>query len=179
MATTKSALVHERRVAAGAQVANAPASRIGNKELAAHLGVHVDVISTYQRKGVISPTPLMTDPVGHDLDKERVAFIADLRDQILKKQQSPAMDVGKTRKMTADAELAEINLAQKRNELVLVADVKLVWETAIIRTRTKIQGRTAKLAPRLANLPVEQIAAILDKENAEILVEFSKEHMNA
>lgn len=69
-------------------------------------------------------------------------------------------DEARTRKMNADAEIAELELAKIRGTLCLTEDVVKAWETVLHACRAKFLSLPSKMAPVLAN--VSDTAVIKD-----------------
>ena len=60
-------------------------------------------------------------------------------------------DTARTRKMNADAEIAELELARIRGTLCLTDDVVAAWETVLQAAKAKFLSLPTKLAPVVAN----------------------------
>ena len=60
-------------------------------------------------------------------------------------------DEARTRKVNAEAEIAELELAQVRGKLVDVADVIAAWETVLQTVKGKILNVPSKAAPIVAS----------------------------
>lgn len=61
-------------------------------------------------------------------------------------------DAARTRKMNADAEIAELELARIRQTLCKTDDVVKAWESVLHACRSKFLAVPSKMAPVLANL---------------------------
>lgn len=83
-------------------------------------------------------------------------------------------DEARTRKMNADAEIAELELAKIRGTLCLTTDVVAAWETVLHACRAKFLAMPTKMAPVLAN--VSDTASI--KEHLENAVREALEELS-
>lgn len=83
-------------------------------------------------------------------------------------------DEARTRKVAAEAEIAELELARIRNDLAIVADVVKAWEDVLAAMKAKLLAIPAKVGPSLA---VEDNASLiqsrLEDEIKECLDELS------
>lgn len=76
----------------------------------------------------------------------------------------------RSRREAAEAELAEMDLATKRGELIHVKAVELVWSAALASAREHLLQVRARLAPLLAvETETFQIEQLLDLENNKAL----------
>lgn len=83
-------------------------------------------------------------------------------------------DTERTRKMKADADTAEINLAKLKGELCLTADVVKAWESVLHSCRAKLLSMPTKISPILANeTETSQVKHILEEALREALSELS------
>jgi hypothetical protein len=69
-------------------------------------------------------------------------------------------DTARTRKMNADAEIAELELAMLRKEVAKTDDVVKAWESVLHAAKTKLLAIPTKMAPVLS--PVTDTAIIKD-----------------
>ena len=60
-------------------------------------------------------------------------------------------DAERTRKIKAEADAAELNVAKIKGQLVMREDVIKAWESVLHATRAKLLALPAKFAPMLAN----------------------------
>ena len=60
-------------------------------------------------------------------------------------------DEARTRKMNAEAELSELDLAKVRNQLVIVEDVVKAWTDTLANLKSKITSIPSKAAPIIAS----------------------------
>lgn len=81
------------------------------------------------------------------------------------------LDEAKRRKVAAEAALAELELALKRGEVVLIADVAKVVGEELSAVRAKLLGMPAALAPRVQYQESKAIQAILDAYVNDVLGE--------
>jgi hypothetical protein len=83
-------------------------------------------------------------------------------------------DEARTRKMNADAEIAELELAKIRGTLCLAADVVVAWETVLHACKAKFLSLPSKTAPLLANEnDIAMIKDILEEQIREALSELA------
>lgn len=84
------------------------------------------------------------------------------------------LDEARTRKLSAEAELAELELAKVRGDLVRTEDVIKAWEDVLRAMKAKLLGIPSKSAPILAAEDnAGEILKILDLEIEEALNELS------
>lgn len=80
----------------------------------------------------------------------------------------------RTRKMKADADIAEIQLAKLQGTLCLTEDVTKAWETVLQACKAKLLSTPTKTAPLLANQDnVSAIQLILEEQIKEALSELA------
>ena len=60
-------------------------------------------------------------------------------------------DEARTRKLNAEAEIAELELAKVRNQLVLVEDVVKAWTDTLANLKSKMTSIPSKAAPIVAS----------------------------
>ena len=60
-------------------------------------------------------------------------------------------DEARTRKINAEAEIAEMELAKVRNQLVLVEDVVKAWTDTLANLKAKLTSIPSKAAPMVAS----------------------------
>ena len=89
---------------------------------------------------------------------------------------TPDRFISDARKAAADADIAEIKLAQMREELVPAADVASAWGKIIANTRAKILSLPSKAKGRIPHLSIAEIG-ILDALVYEALEELAEEDM--
>lgn len=83
-------------------------------------------------------------------------------------------DAARTRKMNADAAIAEIELQKAQKLLVKADDVEKVWSTILFAVRAKLLAIPSKAAPVLAlENDVAVIKDILDNAVGEALAELA------
>jgi len=83
-------------------------------------------------------------------------------------------DQARTRKMEADAAIAEIELQKAQKLLVKADDVEKVWSTILFAVRAKLLAIPSKAAPVLAlEKDVAIIKDVLDNAVGEALAELS------
>ena len=83
-------------------------------------------------------------------------------------------DVARTRKMLAEAEIAEIELQKAQKLLVRSEDVEKIWSNILFAVRAKLLAIPSRSAPLLAlETDVDVIKDILDTAVAEALSELA------
>ena len=85
----------------------------------------------------------------YELEPVVKAYIHYLRDRSLGEGVVSLEDARK-RKLNAEAELAEIQLAQARADVVSVEEVQSQWDSVLSSVRTRILAVPTKLAPRVS-----------------------------
>lgn len=93
---------------------------------------------------------------------------------ILKSGITPDYETERTRKMKADADIAEIQLAKLQGTLCVAEDVIKAWETVLQACKSRFLGLPTKTAPLLANeIEIAAIQLILEEQVKEALSELS------
>jgi len=83
-------------------------------------------------------------------------------------------DTERTRKMKADADMAEIALARAKGELCVTADVIKAWENVLHACKAKLLSMPSKVSPVLANeTEISQVKHLLEEAIRETLAELS------
>lgn len=83
-------------------------------------------------------------------------------------------DEARTRKVAAEAEIAELELAKLRNELAIVADVVSAWDDVLSAMKAKLMSLPTKMGPELAaDDDANVIQAKLEDQIRECLDELS------
>ncbi len=83
-------------------------------------------------------------------------------------------DEARTRKVAAEAEIAELELARIRGTLCLSSDVVKAWETVLHACKAKFMAMPSKVAPLLANeVDVSAIKDLLEEQIKEALSELA------
>jgi hypothetical protein len=81
------------------------------------------------------------------------AFPIWYRTELQRNREKPTtFEDARTRKMTAEAELAELELAKARSELLTIADLERIVTTDYTKLRARLQALTGKLAPDVVGL---------------------------
>ena len=83
--------------------------------------------------------------------------------------EASALDVERTREAAARADKLELENATRREELVEVETVSLLWAKLTGETRNKLLGLPSAVAPYLAGKTVPETAAILSEHIREAL----------
>lgn len=101
-------------------------------------------------------------------------FPAWHREQISKPQTPADFDEAKTRKLSAEAELAEYQLAQARGEFIAVADLDAKIGPVFDTFRAKLLAIPGRLAPHVvACKDIADARDLLERELAVVLAELS------
>lgn len=88
---------------------------------------------------------------------------------------SGTLEQEKLKKLTAERQLAELDLARKRGEALDARAVVTAWENIVVTIRQKLLSMPAQLGPRLAYLKEQhKIEEALEREVEDYLVELSK-----
>jgi len=83
-------------------------------------------------------------------------------------------DTARTRKMNADAEIAELELARIRGTLCLTEDVVAAWESVLQAAKAKFLALPTKIAPIAANeTDVGVVKDLLEQQLREALAELA------
>lgn len=83
-------------------------------------------------------------------------------------------DAARTRKMNADAEIAELELARIRGTLCLTDDVVAAWESVLQAAKAKFLALPTKIAPIAANeTDVGVVKDLLEQQLREALSELA------
>lgn len=103
-------------------------------------------------------------------------YLNRIRKETERKTGDETLTEAKTRMMTTQANIKEIEFAKIRNEVVDVASVSYIFKDYIARTKSKLLGFPDKTAPLLAGVyDEEDIRTILSDSIVEILHEQSME----
>lgn len=78
----------------------------------------------------------------------------------------------RARKLSAEAQLAELNLERARGELVPIRDVERVWGLVLDRLRARLLAAPGKWAPRLG-LPIAQAQVKLEDVVRELITDLA------
>ena len=84
-------------------------------------------------------------------------------------------DEARTRKVNAEAEIAELELAKVRNQLVLVEDVVKAWTDTLANLKAKLTSIPSKAAPMVAS---ESEAGIIQSMLSDLMNEALEELSN-
>ncbi len=79
------------------------------------------------------------------------------------------------RKETSLADLRELELKEKRGELISMADVEAQWSELAVNLRDGIRGISARVANRLPAEWRREIVAVIDDEARQLLTALSDE----
>lgn len=83
-------------------------------------------------------------------------------------------DLARTRKITAEAEIAELELAKIRKDLCLTSDVVKAWSDVLHAARAKFLAMPTKIAPVVATQSeIAVIERLIDDQVREALAELS------
>lgn len=84
-------------------------------------------------------------------------------------------EAARARKMAAEAELAELELAQRRGLLLTTDDFRRELEAPLVRVRAALQNVPGKYAPRCVGLETPAIAqGVLDEVVREAMTELAR-----
>ena len=84
-------------------------------------------------------------------------------------------DEARTRKVNAEAEIAEMELAKVRNQLVIVEDVVKAWTDTLANLKAKLTNVPSKAAPIVAS---ESDAGVIQAMLADLMNEALEELSN-
>jgi phage terminase Nu1 subunit (DNA packaging protein) len=88
--------------------------------------------------------------------------------------ETPGYDVARTRKILAEAEMAELELAKIHGQLVQTEEVCKAWEEVLRNMKAKLLGMPSKVAPTiLGETSVAAIKVLLDNAVEECLNELA------
>lgn len=83
-------------------------------------------------------------------------------------------DIARTRKITAEAEIAELELAKVRKDLCLTSDVVKAWADVLHACKAKFLALPTKIAPVVATQSdIAAIERIMDDQVREALAELA------
>ena len=100
-------------------------------------------------------------------------IIRYLRDQAAKSENT--LEQEKLKKLTAERQLAELQLATKRGEALDAAAVFKTWENMLVTFRQKLLAMPAQIAPRVAFLKnQDEVETALEREVNDYLIDLSK-----
>lgn len=124
---------------------------VSSKDVAAALNVTVRRVEQLVHEGMPR-----ADRGKYDLGKCLLWYVRFLQRALEKRvagrESSPDLSAAKARLAVADADLREIELAEKRGRMVAVDDVAPLWEDAVTRMRSRLISSGRKNAPLLVGL---------------------------
>ena len=85
-----------------------------------------------------------------------------------------SLEFERRRKLSADADLSEIERDQKLEQLISINVAFKAWESILMTVRGKLIGLPSKLYQRIANRKDSECKTVLETEVDEILNELSK-----
>lgn len=86
----------------------------------------------------------------------------------------PSLEMSRRRREHHEANLAEMRERQKAGELVELAQVHLAYTTLAAQLRAALERIPDKVAPRLANAPVDEIHELLSSEIEQALLDMAR-----
>ncbi|MDR1650102.1 MAG: hypothetical protein LBR71_07555 [Synergistaceae bacterium] len=87
---------------------------------------------------------------------------------------SEGLEAARTRLTTAQAELAELELAEQRGEFLRATAVMRVWADDVINAKTQLLAIPTKIAPELVGKNVQEIYTKLKNAITEALEEIAE-----
>lgn len=99
-----------------------------------------------------------------------------VRQQLKANREKPAsFDDARNRKMAAEAELAEIELAKARAELLTIGDLETIVARDYTAVRTRLQALTGRLAPVVVGTKdIAAATALIEPVVREVMEELSR-----
>lgn len=135
---------------------------VSQQEAAAELGISPSAL----RRWPTRPVRREGARALYDIDA-----LKEYRDQ--RNQRGASLAVERARLTAAQAALAELDLAERRLELVPVETVITTWVSLVGAARSRLLAMPAALAPLVAELPVDQAEAVIRSAVHEALAELS------
>lgn len=153
-------------------------------EYAKHRGITKGMLSAYLKNGKLDGTfKRVGRGYNFDVKAADAALAGNLSPTMSKKAQAkapPSMSLNdaKTQKEIALAELRELELGQKKGELIPASDVETMLTKLISSAKTRILGIKSKVAPLLSEAITDvetrdQILTAIDRETRGALTELS------
>lgn len=132
---------------------------VSRHQLAGILGCHPDRISEYSHAGM---PVLHQGGAGGDVQSRRNRYDAIACAQWVRRHRPGSLDAQteKARRDHAQAELHELKLAERRNQLVSARDVELRWSARVVEARTHLLALPSRLKGRRPDLSAADLAAI-------------------
>jgi len=140
---------------------------VNQTELAEALGVTRRTIADWDKEGLAEAGRVSDRPVEYD-------ELFSLRWAWANKRAggSPAQKDAKNRKLLAEAEMKEHELATMKGTLAVMDEVVDVWTDVLSRVRARIIAFKGSLAPRLVGLDdPREVKAVLDPAMNELIEE--------
>ena len=138
---------------------------VNGQVLAEMIGVTTRHLSNLEKVGAV----VKVTKGGYDLTRSVRAFCQYLRDQKAQND-GTGYEADKARKMSADADLAEIEASKAAGKLVDVRLIKRRWESAVIACRTKLLTIPDRTAPKVIVAPsLDAAKKILNEEICDAL----------
>ncbi|MEO0957086.1 MAG: terminase small subunit [Pseudomonadota bacterium] len=148
-----------------------PDRLVSARELAPWLGLSTPRVNELARQGSIK----RHDGRKYALREAIVSYIATLREgQLGRTNSHPDLLEEKARLTRAQADKAEIQLAQTRGDLVKVDDVERAWSATLRDVRAGMLAVPSRVQQRLAHLTAHDVSEI-DREVREVLAEIADE----
>ncbi|ANK81384.1 MAG: hypothetical protein TEF_11680 [Rhizobiales bacterium NRL2] len=119
-----------------------------SREMAEHLNLSIGRFRQLQAEGVLPKGEGKGKAKDYDLDEVRVTYINHLRDAA--QGRLVPLDSSKERKAKADAEMAELRLAEMAGRLIPMEVVDGVMVDYVARLRTQLYTFPLRLAPLVA-----------------------------
>ena len=127
------------------------------KALADHLDLTATRIKQLEAQGVFE-----RQGRSYNLDACRVAYLRWLRSRVPGGGASKDLNAERARLTAAQAEKTEIDLAERRGELLPVDSVASLWTRVLTDTKTKLLSLPSKLAPQVIGKSREEARAKIE-----------------
>jgi hypothetical protein len=82
-------------------------------------------------------------------------------------------ETDRERKLRAEADLLEMEVQEKRGELLPALEAREAWRGEVLRCKTKLLSIPNKIGPQLVGQPLPETVAILSREVNEALAELA------
>ena len=122
--------------------------------VAAHLDLSPGRVSVLMSDGVL--------PKGGSLDECRVAYIQWLRARLPHGAGNRDLNAGRARLAAAQAEKQEMEVLERRGELLPVDSVASLWARVVTDAKTALLALPSKLAPQVVGKSREEARARID-----------------
>jgi phage terminase Nu1 subunit (DNA packaging protein) len=162
-------------MSAGAAKKLRPGNIVSLGEFAELIGRTDPTVRNYIRRGM----PIETQGgrgKGHEIDTAAAIewMVQDRIKEVAGPSNLNSFDAARTRKEVANADIAEMDLAERRGELVRLAAIGKVFANAVARSRARLLAIPTKVAPIVVGQKIAEAKATIEDALHDALNELGK-----